>query len=122
MSGVTVNPNANYITVNGASSSDVFVLAKTQTIIVDPATQAVSVVNAGPHGPAGGGAGAAYHKHSQNVPSTIWTINHNLGLRTNVSVYDSTDDEVEADIRWSDNDNTTIIIFAYGITGIAIFS
>jgi len=122
MSGVTVNPNANYITVNGASSSDVFVLAKTQTIIVDPATQAVSVVNAGPPGPAGGGAGAAYHKHSQNVPSTIWTINHNLGLRTNVSVYDSTDDEVEADIRWSDNDNTTIIIFAYGITGIAIFS
>lgn len=122
MSGVTVNPNANYITVEGASSPEVFVLARTQLITVDPATQAVSVVNAGPVGPAGGGAGAAYHKHSQNVPSTTWTVNHNLGIRTSVAVYDSADDEVEADIRWSDDDNTTVITFAYGITGIAVFS
>ena len=103
--------------------SNIKVTSGTQVILVDPETTQVSVINAGPQGPPGGGVGSnLYYRHNQNVPSTIWTINHNLGLRTNVSVYDSTDDEVEADIRWSDNDNTTIIIFAYGITGIAIFS
>lgn len=108
--------------MSGVTVPEVFVLARTQVITVDPATQAVSVVNAGPVGPSGGGAGAAYHKHSQNVPSTTWTVNHNLGIRTSVAVYDSADDEVEADIRWLNNDNTTIITFAYGITGIAVFS
>lgn len=122
MSGVTVNPNANYIKVDAATSPEVFVLARTQIITVDPATQAVSVVNAGPPGPAGGGAGAAYYRHTQNVPSTVWTIEHGLGIRTSVAVYDSADDEVESDIRWLNNDNTTVITFAYGITGIAVFS
>lgn len=122
MTGINVNPNANYIQVDAAYSPDVFVLARTQQIIVDPATQAVSVINAGPQGPPGGGGGSsAYYKHDQDVPATLWTVNHNLGVRTNVAVYDSTNEEVDADIHYID-DNTTTITFAYAITGCAVFS
>lgn len=122
MSNVSVNPNANYIHVDAAVSPEVLVLARTQTISVNPSTQTVSVINSGPPGPPGGGGGAsAYYKHDQNIPSTVWTVNHNLGVRTNVAIYDSTNDEVDADVQYID-DNTTIITFAYAITGCAVFS
>lgn len=123
MTSVNIDPKTQVINVESGINKDVIVLARTQEIIVDPSTQAVSVVNAGPQGPPGGGAGAsAYYKHSQNVPSTTWTVDHNLGVRTSVAIYDSADDEVESDIRWLNDDNTTVITFAYGITGIAVFS
>lgn len=67
--------------------SKVVVLSRTQHIIVNPVTSAVSVVNAGPQGPPGVGGGStnSYH-HVQTEPASSWVINHYLGFRPNITV------------------------------------
>lgn len=63
------------------------VIARTQRIEVDMATQYVSVVNAGPQGPPGAGGGVTNSFfYTQVAPASSWVINHNLGFRPNVSV------------------------------------
>lgn len=56
-------------------------------------TVVVRVITAGPQGPAGSG-----YMHQQTVPSTTWTINHNLGFRPSVELLDSGGQEIDADI------------------------
>lgn len=116
---IVTNPQGTSITVVN-TEQEVRVFARTQRIEVNPATQAVSLVYAGPQGPPGA-SGSAYYKHKQDVPDYVWTAHHNLGVRLNVSVFDSANDEIEGDVVHVD-DNTTTITFAYAITGYAIFS
>lgn len=56
----------------------------------------VSIVNAGPQGPPGVGAGAASsYFYTQAAPASSWVINHNLGFRPNVTVEEAgTGDEI----------------------------
>lgn len=63
-----------------------------QEINVDPVTQAVSFVLAGPRGPVGAqgppgsnGAAIAYY-HTQVALNSSWLINHDLGFRPNITV------------------------------------
>lgn len=62
---------------------------KTQRIVVNPVSSAISVVTAGPIGPPGppGSNGSAIaYVHTQVTPASSWVINHNLGFHPNYSV------------------------------------
>ena len=72
-------------------------------------------------GPAGSGASGNY-THNQAVPSTVWTVNHNLGFfPAGVMVYDSTDRQFIGDVEHI-NTNTLTITFAAGFSGVAYIS
>ncbi len=45
-----------------------------------------------------GPAGAPAYVHQQSTPATTWTINHNLGYRPSVEVFDSGSSEMIAEI------------------------
>lgn len=64
-----------------------------ERIVVNPASQKVTVVISGPPGPRGlqgpqgiSGGEAAAHYHTQVTPASSWVINHNLGYRPNITV------------------------------------
>ena len=68
------------------------VRSTTQQITVDPATNAVAVVYAGPPGPAGptGATGGSFsYVHVQVEESASWVINHNLGYHPNWNAEDT---------------------------------
>lgn len=92
--------------------TDIRVVSRTQRIEVafpptqiglNPAKPSVTIVNAGPIGPPGiqgegGGVSSPSYQHIQLVATTSWVINHNLGFRPNVSVFDDNGANVEATI------------------------
>lgn len=49
-----------------------------------------------------------YHVHDQGVPSAIWTINHGLGCRPNVSVTDTGGQSYTGAVTYIDDNNLTI--------------
>lgn len=57
----------------------------------------------------------------QDVASALWLVGHGLGMRPNVTVVDTLDREVEADVQYLDDDNLTIG-FAHPATGKAYLS
>ncbi len=69
-------------------------------------------------GPPGGTAG--YH-HVQGSPSTVWTINHGLGMRPAVTCFDSSLDVIEGDIVHVSIYICTVT-FAYTTSGTAELS
>lgn len=46
--------------------------------------------------------------HDQGTPATEWNIEHNLGKKPSVVVYDSAGTEVIGDIKYIDDDNVRI--------------
>jgi hypothetical protein len=73
----------------------------------------------GPPGPASQSVGGTY-THVQGVAESVWTITHNLGFYPNVSCF-SNGDEIVGDIDHLDV-NTTIISYAYAVSGSAYLS
>jgi hypothetical protein len=63
----------------------------------------------------------AHYTHTQSVPSSEWTIQHNLGKRSSVTVVDSTDAVVFGDINYVDSNNVTIT-FNGAFSGKAYFN
>lgn len=63
------------------------------------------------------GSGVAF-VHQQWVASTVWTVNHNLGLRPTVSILDAGGNEVEADVVHM-SANQLLIRFAIPVAGLA---
>ncbi len=53
---------------------------------------------AGTPGPAQSGAAGAVYVHNQSAPAATWTINHNLGFRPSIELWDSGGAEFNADI------------------------
>jgi hypothetical protein len=82
-----------------------------------PAAVEMRVV--GVQGPPGGGA--LRHVHTQSSASSIWTVNHNLGLRPQVEVLSPGGVQVEAAVQHI-TDNQTVITFNTPQTGQAIFN
>jgi hypothetical protein len=95
-------------------TTSILVTNSTQRIIVNPATQAVSVILAGPVGPAGpsgsigpvgpvgptgpSGSAAASFEYTQLIASNSWVINHGLGFKPNVSVFDVSGATIDASL------------------------
>lgn len=67
------------------------------------------------------GAGGHYFQHVQSSAAAVWTVNHNLGARTNVAVFSPGGVEVEAAVLHV-SDNQTTISFNTPQTGSAVFS
>ena len=84
MTSVNVTTVSNTITVTDNSSN---------TVVEVPVTSTVTATTAGPQGPAGVG-----YLHQQTSASTTWTINHNLGFRPAVELFDSGSQEIEGDV------------------------
>lgn len=60
-------------------------------------------------------------RHIQAIPSSIWTVTHNLGKYPAVAVTESTGTLVEGDIRFIDL-NTVELTFAGAFSGSAHFN
>lgn len=52
------------------------------------------------------------YTHIQNTPSDTWVILHNMGKRPSVSIVDTAEDEVEAEIKYDTNNQITITFSA----------
>lgn len=61
------------------------------------------------------------YTHEQTSANTIWTINHGLGYRPSVTIFDNTATEVEGAVTHVDNNNVSIE-FSIAITGTAYLS
>lgn len=61
-------------------------------------------------------AGDKNYIHNQGVPSTEWNIQHNLGKKPSVVVFDSAGRDVVGSIKYVD-DNNLIITFSAAFSG-----
>lgn len=61
------------------------------------------------------------YTHTQASASSTWTINHGLGYRPSVTIFDNTATEVEGAITHNDENNVTLE-FSVAITGTAYLS
>ncbi len=60
-----------------------------------------------------------HYRHYQDVPSSQWIIQHNLGKKPSVEVIDSAGTKVEGEIEYID-DNMVRIKFTSEFSGVAI--
>jgi hypothetical protein len=70
----------------------------------------------GATGPAG--TGAATYIWTQNTPSTVWTITHNMGNYPAVYTEDSAQGEIIGDVSYPDT-NTVVVSFSTPEAGLA---
>ena len=85
MTSVNVSTVTNTITITDGDNST--------TVVTVPITNTVTATTVGPQGPSGAG-----YLHQQTSASTTWTINHNLGFRPAVELFDSGSQEIEGDV------------------------
>ena len=73
----------------------------------------VTVITSGPQGPQGaaGTSGAGY-QFIQSSSSDTWTINHNLGFKPAVDVYDSGSQQIQAAVSHTSVNQTVILLTA----------
>jgi hypothetical protein len=67
------------------------------------------------------GGGDKNYVHTQDVPSAIWTVTHNLGKRPAAVVVDSSESVVYGDIQYVD-DNILTLTFSGAFSGKAYFN
>ncbi|MBX5462815.1 MAG: hypothetical protein IRZ28_17200 [Steroidobacteraceae bacterium] len=75
----------------------------------------------GPQGPKGDPGDATTYVHTQSIPSSTWTINHNLARYPSVTVVDSTGGVLFGAVEYV-NQNTVIITFGGGTAGQAFLN
>lgn len=75
----------------------------------------------GPQGPRGVPGGSFNYTHTQGVPASTWTIEHNLGDFPNVTIVDSANTQVEGDVTYIDAD-TVQVEFQSAFSGKAYLS
>lgn len=116
MSEVTVVLNVNEVAVT-KQVTDIDIVQLVQTVgLTSPGPQ-------GPRGPTGpaGAAGGSVFEHVQSVPASTWTVQHNLGRFSHVTLLEDDGTEFEADVYQADI-NTVVIQFPSPHTGTAIVS
>jgi hypothetical protein len=65
-----------------------------------------------------GAGGDKYFRYTQNIPSTIWIINHGMNKRPSVIVTDSAGTTIEGQVTYNDV-NTVTIEFSAAFSGYA---
>ena len=96
-------------------------------LTVEPSV-VIEILVPGAQGPPGGpgptgapGPSGSLYRHVQAVPSSVWTVVHNLDFEPNVTVIDSAGSVVEGDTQYVD-DNTLILTFTASFGGRATLS
>lgn len=105
-------------TVNVTTTTNtVDVTTETGTVVVQvPVTSTVTAITAGPQGPQGvAGAGFDFVQASS---SATWTINHNLGYKPSVDVYDNGSQQIQAEVSHT-SVNQTVILLTVSTAGFA---
>lgn len=69
----------------------------------------------------GAGGSDANYRHVQSSAASIWTVTHNLGKRTAVSIVDSAGDEVYGAVHYN-SDNQVTLTFSASFAGEAYFN
>lgn len=96
---ITTTDNTVLVTENGNT-----------TVVTVPVTSVITASTAGPQGPKGdAGAGYAF---TQSTSSAMWTINHNLGYKPSVDIYDSGSQQIQAEISHPSVNQTVILLTA----------
>lgn len=62
-----------------------------------------------------------YYLHTQSSPAATWTITHNLGVRPNIDVLDSSGSEIIADVQHAST-NVAVVTFPSPAIGKAVCS
>jgi len=99
-------------TVNVISVDNTVVVTQdgSTTVVTVPVTSTVTALTAGPQGARGPvGAGLDF---SQTSSATTWTINHNLGYKPSVDVYDSGSQQIQAEVSHTSVNQTIIVLTA----------
>jgi hypothetical protein len=115
MSDIQVISQTQVIDV-GTITQSISVNPLTQAaIVVSSPTSAISIVNAGPVGPAGAGTG---YNFSQLSDLSTWTINHNLGYKPSVQTFTVGGLEVLGEVQHISSNQVTVT-FNTAISGTA---
>lgn len=102
-----------------------------ENVIVSVTEQPVEVTIgfSGPQGPKGdkGDAGEVQiedlsYVHTQNAPSSSWSVTHGLGFIPNITVIDSARSVVEGSYTYSEDGNTVTLSFSSPFSGKAYLS
>jgi outer membrane lipoprotein-sorting protein len=99
-------------TVNVTSVDNTVVVTEngSTTVVTVPVTSTVTALTAGPQGAQGPvGAGLDFNQTSS---ATTWTINHNLGYKPSVDVYDSGSQQIQAEVSHTSVNQTVILLTA----------
>lgn len=92
----------------------------TVVVAAEQPTQVIAAAGAqGPAGPAGPPGRAEQYVHTQEIPSALWHILHNRGVKPLVSVRDVNGNEVIAGVRHVDN-TQLYIEFSMPFVGTAV--
>lgn len=94
---ITTTNNTILVTENGNT-----------TVVTVPTTSVITAVTAGPQGPKGD-VGAGY-TFTQSTSSATWTINHNLGYKPSVDIYDSGSQQIQTEISHPSVNQTVILL------------
>lgn len=105
---------ANVVTVQ--------IIENTSNVIVNEEEIDIIIGETGPQGPVGQVDPASLgYAHTQNTPSTTWTISHGLGFIPNITVIDSGGTVVEGSYNYP-NANTVVLTFSSAFSGKAYLS
>lgn len=115
MSDVTIVESVVEVTVNGSTEVIELGVQGPQGAVGPQGVQGAQ----GPQGIPGAASGS--YRHVQAVPATVWTVDHNLSGRLNVTVVDSTGREVMGEVRYL-NDNQIELTFTAAFSGEAYVS
>jgi len=97
-------------------TDNITVVNTIQSVSVTNQQTNVTVASLGVQGPAGVGAG--FFTYVQNTPSALWTITHNLGGNPAVTILDTSGNQCEGTIGYTDA-NTMTITFSAPFSGTA---
>jgi hypothetical protein len=85
-------------------------------VIIKPTNAIVEITAPGPQGVAA--AAQIFYTHTQNSPSAVWTINHNLGGNPTAVVLDSAGTQCEGTFSYP-SVNQMVITFTAAFSGVA---
>lgn len=79
--------------------------------VVPPSKILLHITSAGQQGLQGPPGVDVNYVHVQNLPASVWTVNHNLGKFPSVEIVDSAGSRVYCDIDFTDT-NSLILTFS----------
>jgi hypothetical protein len=93
-------------------------LVRSSGAVTPTIVRVVGVAQAGPPGPPGSATSASY-VHIQTSPSSVWTVQHQLGFKPQPTVLASNGDPVYGWTPSWPSDNTMLLTFPVAVTGSA---
>jgi hypothetical protein len=108
------------------SVNEVAVTKRVTDLEVVQLVQEVGLTSPGPQGPPGprglpGAAGGSVFEFTQSTPAATWIIDHNLGRKVQVTIFDANGQVVYSDVTHGSVNQTTIY-FASPVVGSALIS